>query len=197
MTFKLGLTGSIGMGKTTTANLFKNAGCDVWSADSAVERLYQIGGKAVQPIKELFPKSIVAGKVSKKKLRQILELDPVNFKKLENIVHPLVAEDRDCFIKGSLLSLIVLEIPLLFETGSEKNMDAVACVKIDYETQKARVLERKLMTLKQFEQIVSKQLPIEEKCSRADYIITTENIEETKKQVTEIVAEIESKKLNA
>ena len=197
MTFKLGLTGSIGMGKTTTANLFKNAGCDVWSADSAVERLYQFGGKAVQPIKEVFPKSIVAGKVSKKKLRQILETNPSNYSKLENIVHPLVAEDRQYFIKTSVSVLSVLEIPLLFETGGEKNMDAVACVKIDYETQKARVLKRGLMTLKQFEQIVSRQLSIEEKCGRADYIITTENIEVTKKQIATIIADIEGKEIDA
>ena len=197
MTFKLGLTGSIGMGKTTAANLFRNAGCDVWSADSAVERLYQTGGKAVQPIEEVFPKTIVAGRVSKKKLRQILETNPSNFVKLENIVHPLVAEDRECFIKTSVSGICVMEIPLLFETGGEINMDAVACVKIGYETQKARVIKRGLMTLKQFEQIVSKQLSIDEKCARADYIITTENIEGTKKQIAAILANIESKEIHA
>ncbi len=197
MIFKLGLTGSIGMGKTTTGNLFRNAGCRVWDADGAVHKMYQIGGKAVQPIRDAFPKAVVNGKVSKKFLRKILEENPNSFRKLEAIVHPLVAQDRQYFIESSSSGVCVFDIPLLFETGGEKNMNAVVCVIIDYETQKHRVLSRGTMTLTQFEQMLSKQLPIEEKCARADYIVTTETLEAAKQQVTAILADIEGRKNHA
>jgi dephospho-CoA kinase len=197
MIFRLGLTGSIGMGKTTTANLFHDAGCEVWDADSAVHRMYQIGGKAVQLIENVFPEAVMGGEVSRIKLKKILHDNPSNFNILESIVHPLVVQDRNQFLDNARSEVCVFDIPLLFETGGDKNMDAVACVWIDYETQKQRVLERGTMTLAQFEQIAAKQLPIAEKTEYSDYIITTDTLENAKNQVTATLDHIKGHKKDA
>lgn len=197
MIFRLGLTGSIGMGKTTTANLFRDAGCEVWGADNAVHRMYKAGGKAVQLIERVFPKTIINGEVSRKNLKKILQENPINFSILEGIVHPLVVQDRNQFIDNAKSEVCVFDIPLLFETGGNKNMDAVACVVIDYETQKHRVLRRGTMTLTQFEQIVAKQMPIAQKIERSDFIIETDTLENAKRQVTEILDEIKVHKKHA
>jgi dephospho-CoA kinase len=197
MIFRLGLTGSIGMGKTTTANLFRDAGCEVWDADSAVHRIYKTGGKAVQPIEKVFPDSVVDGEVSRAKLKKILQDNPSSFNILEGIVHPLVAQDRDKFLQNTTSEVCVFDIPLLFETGGDKNMDAVACVVIDYETQKLRVLERGTMTLVQFEKIVAKQLPTKEKTERSHYTIITDTLENAKHQVVAILEDIKGHKNHA
>ena len=197
MTFRLGLTGSIGMGKTTTANLFRDAGCEVWNADNAVHRMYQAGGKAVMPIKNVFPETVIDGEVSRAKLKKILQDNPSNFSILEKIVHPLVAQDRNHFLSNATSEVCVFDIPLLFETDGDKNMDAVACVAVDYATQKQRVLSRGTMTLAQFSQITAKQLPIAEKAERSDYVITTDTLRNAKRQVVAILDDIKGHKKNA
>lgn len=197
MSFRLGLTGSIGMGKSTTAKLFADAGCAVWDADAAVHRLYSEGGAAVAPMGAAFPSAIENGAVSRDALRDIISNDPSALRVIEQIVHPLVAEDRSKFILESNKAILVFDIPLLFEGGGEKNMDAVACVTIDADTQRARVMERGTMTEAQFEQILGKQMPIDEKLKRSDYIIETDTPEHARAQVAAIIADIEGKIANA
>ena len=190
MTFYLGLTGSIGMGKSTTAGIFAQAGCAVWDADAAVHRLYAAGGAAVAPMQEAFPAAIVVGAVSREALKQILADDPAAFARLESIVHPLLAADRQEFKDTATSDILVFDIPLLFETGGDAAMDAVACVRVDATTQRARVLERGTMTEAQFEQILAKQMPIDEKCARADFVIETDTLDHAKTQVSAILDQI-------
>jgi dephospho-CoA kinase len=190
MTFYLGLTGSIGMGKSTTAAIFAQAGCAVWDADAAVHRLYAAGGAAVVPLQQAFPSAIVDGAVSREALKQILAADPAAFAQLEAIVHPLLAADRQMFKDTATSDILVFDIPLLFETGGEAAMDAVACVRVDAATQRARVLERGTMTEAQFEQILAKQMPIDEKSARADYVIETDTLDHAKTQVSAILDQI-------
>ena len=197
MIFRLGLTGSIGMGKTTTSNLFRDAGCEVWDADGAVHRMYQRGGRAVPFLKEAFPETVINNEVSRQKLIKILQKNPNNFSILERIIHPLVAKERNHFVKKAKSAVCVFDIPLLFETGSEKSMDAVACVVIDYDTQKQRVLGRGTMTLAQFTFISEKQLTTAEKINRSDYIITTDTLDNAKHQVAKILNDIKGRQTNA
>ena len=193
MTYKLGLTGSIGMGKSTTARLFADQGCDVWDADAAVHRMYARGGAAVGPISRLLPAAIQGGAVSRKCLKDLIAQDVSVLKILEQIVHPLVAQDRADFLVSSASDIVVLDIPLLFEGGNEAAMDAVVCVSISPEEQENRVMERGTMTIEQFRQILAKQMPNEEKCARSDYVVVTDNVEHARAQVKEIVAEIRGK----
>ena len=197
MSFLLGLTGSIGMGKSTTAMLFSEYGCDVWDADLAVHRLYEKGGAAVHPISKIFPSSIVNEAVCRKNLKEILSANKNAFSLLEAVVHPLVAKDRAKFIENANTNVLVFDIPLLFETNGDKHMDAVACVYIDKETQKKRTLNRGTMTEKQFSQLLSKQMPISEKRARADYVIITDTVEHARNQVKNILEQIRSQLNNA
>ncbi len=190
MTFHLGLTGSIGMGKSTTAGLFAQMGCAVWDADAAVHRLYAAGGAAVAPMQKAFPTAVVDGAVSRAALKQILAKDPTAFAQLEAIVHPLLAADRQAFRDQATSDVLVFDIPLLFETGGDAAMDAVACVRVDAETQRARVLERGTMSEAQFEQILAKQMPIDEKCARSDFIIETDTLDHAETQVRAILDQI-------
>lgn len=195
--FLLGLTGSIGMGKSTTAKMFADEGCAVWDADAAVHRLYDKGGAAVEPIKKKFPNAIVDGCVSRAALKVIIVDTPDALREVEKIVHPLVAQDRQAFISAVKENIIVLDIPLLFETGADANVDAVACVSVSAETQQNRVMKRGTMTLAQFEEIKEKQLPNDEKCSRSDYVIETDSIEHARQQVQEVIANIREKMRHA
>lgn len=197
MTFKLGLTGSIGMGKSTTAKMFAEAGCDVWDADAAVHRLYAKNGAAVAPMEAVFPSVIRDGAVSRDALREMISADPTALKTIETIVHPLVGADRAAFISESNKAILVFDIPLLFETGGDAQMDAVACVHVDPATQRARVLERGTMSEAQFEQILAKQMPIEEKRARSDYEIETDTLENAKAQVLAVIADIKEKLADA
>jgi dephospho-CoA kinase len=190
MSFHLGLTGSIGMGKSTTAGLFAQMGCAIWDADAAVHRLYAAGGAAVEPMRLAFPSAVVDGAVSRAALKQILADTPAAFAQLEAIVHPLLAADRQEFREAAESDVLVFDIPLLFETGGDAAMDAVACVRVDAETQRARVLERGTMTEAQFEQILAKQMPIEEKAARSDFIIETDTLEHAEAQVKAILDQI-------
>ncbi|KIC10246.1 dephospho-CoA kinase [Leisingera sp. ANG-M1] len=197
MSFSLGLTGSIGMGKSTTAKLFAAQGCAVWDADAAVHRLYGKGGAAVGPMQAAFPGAIEDGEVSRAVLKQIIGADPDALKRIEAIVHPLVAQDRAAFRAKAQSDVLVFDIPLLFETGGNAEMDAVACVSVDAETQQQRVLARGTMTVEQFRHILQKQMPIEDKRARADYVIETDTLEHAEAQVAEILADIRSKLAHA
>ena len=190
MSFALGLTGSIGMGKSTTAQMFVDEGCALWDADAAVHRLYSTGGAAVEPMQAEFPEAIVDGAVNRMALKEIIARNPAALKKIEAIVHPLVANDRATFRRQAAADVLVFDIPLLFETGGEAAMDAVACVSVPAEEQKRRVLERGTMTEAQFEQIRAKQMPNDEKCARADYVIVTDTLDHARVQVQDIVRQI-------
>lgn len=190
MTFLIGLTGSIGMGKSSTAKLFAAEGCAVWDADAAVHRLYAPGGDAVAPIAAAFPEAVVEGAVSRDVLKSIIGRDPTALKTIEQIVHPLVALDRVEFIKTAEADIIVLDIPLLFENGGEARVDATVCVSTDPVTQKARVMKRGTMTEDQFNAILAKQMPDADKRARADYVVITDTPENAARQVRAILADI-------
>ena len=192
MKFKLGLTGSMGMGKTSTAILFQKHNCGVWDADKAVHRLYGKDGDAVKPIAKYFPKAIKEGSVNRTELKKYLSEDFDKITLLEKIVHPLVSEDREKFIEKTKHKINVFDIPLLFETGSNKIMDKVACVYVSNSVQMERVLARKSMTEEQIQKINQQQMPIEEKCRLSDFVIETYNKKDTEKQVLGIIKEIES-----
>ena len=192
MIFKLGLTGSMGMGKTSTALFFEKHNCGVWDADKAVHRLYSRGGEAVNPIAEIFPKAIKEGSVNRTELKKYLNEDFDQMTLLENIVHPLVSADREKFIEKTKYKINVFDIPLLFETGSNKIMDKVACVFVSKPIQMERIRSRKSMTENQIEKIMRQQMPIEEKCRLSDFVIETYNENDTEKQVVSIIKEIKS-----
>lgn len=188
--FKLALTGSIGMGKSTTAQMFVDEGCALWDADAAVHRLYGQDGAAITPIAALYPGAIVEGTVSRTALRNIISKDRDVLKKIEAIVHPLVAQDREAFLSNPTSDIAVLDIPLLFETGGERQMDAVVCVSVSPEEQEKRVLERGTMTRAEFESIRAKQMPNDEKCARSDFVIFTDTVEHARVQVQDVVRQI-------
>ncbi len=190
MTFLIGLTGSIGMGKSTTAKLFAAEGCAVWDADAAVHRLYAKGGAAVAPMAAVFPEAVLDDSVSREALKAIIGRDPQALRRIEQIVHPLVAKDRAQFIAEAEAEIIVLDIPLLFETGGEARVDATVCVSVDAETQKARVMARGTMSEDQFEAIRAKQMPDADKRARADYVIITDTPEHAARQVRDVLADI-------
>jgi dephospho-CoA kinase len=195
--FLLGLTGSIGMGKSTTAAMFADAGCAVWDADAAVHRLYAKGGAAVPAFVKALPAAVIDGEVSRPALKQIIAQDPGALKQIETIVHPLVGQDRAAFLDRATADIVVLDIPLIFETGGNKRMDAVACVSVSGEIQKERVMARGTMTLEQFENIRAKQMPNDEKCALSDYVIETDTLDHARAQVQAIVADIKGKLTHA
>jgi dephospho-CoA kinase len=191
MTYLLGLTGSIGMGKSTTARLFKEAGCDVWDADEAVHRLYAKGGAAVAPLHSMFSGVIEQGAVSRDRLKAIIAERPEALNDVEAIVHPLVAKDRACFLDETTSDIAVFDIPLLYETGADGWLHAVVCVTVAPDIQRARVLQRGSMTGAQFETILAKQLPDAEKRARADYVIETDTLDHARQQVQAVITDIQ------
>ena len=190
----LGLTGSIGMGKTTTTAMFADAGAMVWNADEAVHRLYARGGAAVGPVGEAFPGVVVEGAVDRIRLAGALGQDEAAFRRLEAIVHPLVLEGRLEDLAAAEqggVRLAVLDIPLLFETGGDAAVDAVVVVTADPEVQAARVLARPGMTRERFEAVLARQTPDEEKRRRADFIVDTgRGLEAARAQVRGIVGTV-------
>ncbi|MFW2542830.1 dephospho-CoA kinase [Primorskyibacter sp. 2E107] len=197
MRFKLGLTGSIGMGKSTTAQMFVEEGCVLWDADAAVHRLYGVGGAALRPMSEEFPDVIDNGRVSRDRLRQIIAADKTALPRIEAIVHPLVQQDRQDFITANPESIGVFDIPLLFETGGDVAMDATACVQVSRETQKQRVLARGTMSEEDLARILARQMPNEEKCLRATYVIETDTLEHARAQVHTVMQDIRERLQNA
>ena len=173
---RIGLTGSIAMGKSETARLFAQLGIPVYDADAAVHRLYAKGGAAVAPIAAVFPDAIVDGAVDRTRLARAVTDDPAALRRLEALVHPLVAEERERVIADAErvgADLVVLDIPLLFETGGEKDVDAVVVVSAPAEVQEARVLARPGMTIEKLRAIQARQMPDAEKRGQADFVIDT------------------------
>lgn len=191
--FLLGLTGSIGMGKSTTAAMFASEGVPVWDADAAVHRLYGPGGAAVIPMAQAYPRAIVDGSVDRSVIRTIIAADPAALARIEAIVHPLVAADRAAFIDHAAAAatpLVVLDIPLLFETGADAGMDAVAVVSVPPDVQRARVLARPGMTEAQFDLILARQMPDAQKRARATWVIETTTLASAQVAVQSIVQSI-------
>lgn len=186
----LGLTGSIGMGKSTVAAMFADAGIPVFDADAAVHRLEGPGGKLLWAIEQQFPGTTGLAGVNRPKLRERVFGDPEALARLEAIVHPAVAAERESFLKGhEKATLVVLDIPLLFETGGWKRMGKVAVVSAPAEIQRKRVLGRPGMTEARFESILKLQLPDAEKRARADFVIDTSGpLTETRAQVNSVIA---------
>lgn len=197
MTFRLGLTGSIGMGKSTTARMFADSGCAVWDADAAVHRLYARGGAAVAPLARAFPGAVREGAICREALKRIIRKDPAALPRIEAIVHPLVACDRKAFLDAQSAPITVLDIPLLFETGAERYLDATAVVTATPEEQRARVLARGTLDAGQFEAILKKQMPDDEKRARADYVIETDSMDHARAQVRAIIEDIRRNRLHA
>jgi dephospho-CoA kinase len=193
MSWLLGLTGSIGMGKSTTAKMFRDEGIPVWDADAAVHRLYERGGAAVAPVGAAFPEAVLDGAISREVLKKIIAADPSALGRLEKIVHPLVAKDRADFIAANPAPIVVVDIPLLYETGAEAWLDSVIVVSVSPEAQRARVLARTGMTEAQFQAILSRQMPDEEKRRRADHLIETTTMDEARAKVRALIDELKAK----
>ncbi|TXI01893.1 MAG: dephospho-CoA kinase [Rhizobium sp.] len=193
---KIGLTGSIGMGKSTSAKLFAEAGIPVNDSDAVVHDLYS--GEAVPLVEAAFPGTTADGKVDRQELSRKLAGDTSGFKRLEAIVHPLVRERERQFLerhRQAGADMAVLDIPLLFETGAEKRLDKIVVVSCDPQIQRERVLARPGMTEEKFNMILSRQTPDAEKRARADYVIDTGgSIDAAREQVREIVADLRRKR---
>ena len=189
MTFVLGLTGSIGMGKSVTADLFRARGVPVFDADATVHRFYETD--AVPLIEAAFPGTTENGKVNRQKLGDHVLGKPDQLKKLEAIIHPLVRKAERDFLRDAVKAnapLVVLDIPLLFESSNDKRCDAVLVVSASASVQKTRVLQRQGMTEERFTAILERQLPDSEKRARADFILITENgVEEAGREVDRII----------
>lgn len=188
--FRLGLTGSIGMGKSTTAAMFAAEGLPVWDADAAVHRLYGLNGAAVQPIATLCPQAKTGQGLDRAALKDWIASDPTALGQLESIVHPLVAADRDAFIASAKADIVVFDIPLLFEKGTETQMDATLLCTAPAVLQKVRVLARGTMTIGQFETILAHQMPDAEKRARATHIVETLSLDSTRAYVKALIAHI-------
>ena len=190
--FILGLTGSIGMGKSTTAKMFAEEGVPVHDADAAVHRLYE--GEAVAPIESAFPGTTAGGKVNREKLGQRILGDELAMKRLEHIVHPLVRQAEERFLneaqeKGAKVAL--LDIPLLYETAGDKRCDAVVVVSAPADIQRVRAFERPGMSEDKFAAILAKQTPDTEKRRRADFVVdTSKGLEPARAQVRDILQAI-------
>ncbi|MGY4283255.1 dephospho-CoA kinase [Bradyrhizobium sp. LM2.7] len=188
----LGLTGSIGMGKSTTAKLFAEAGVPVYDADAAVHQLYE--GEAAPAIEAAFPGTTANGKVDRQKLSARVVHDSAAIKQLEQIVHPMLGASRQKFFadaEAAKAPVVVLDIPLLFETGGEKRVDAVVVVSTSPELQRERVLARGTMDEAKLEAIIAKQTPDAEKRKRADFVVdTSHGLEPVRAQIRDILAEV-------
>ncbi|PWW00546.1 dephospho-CoA kinase [Hoeflea marina] len=188
----IGLTGSIGMGKTTTASMFAAEGIPVISADDVVHDLYE--GEAAPLVESAFPGTTVNGRVDRQMLGARLLADPSGFKRLEAIVHPLVRAAEQAFVeqhRRAGAELVLVDVPLLFESGATGRVDRVVVVSCDPDIQKERVLARPGMTADKFEAILARQLPDSEKRARADHVIDTGlGLEAAQRQVAELVARL-------
>jgi dephospho-CoA kinase len=192
----IGLTGSIGMGKTETAKMFAELGVPVYDSDAAVHRLYEPGGAAVAEIEKTFPGSVRDGRVDRALLSKRLAGDDAAFKRLEAIVHPLVAEDQRRFMEAARdAEMVVQDIPLLFETGGHRRMDAVVVVSAPAEVQRKRVIARPGMTEEKLDHILSRQMPDAEKRAKAHFVIETGNgLDHAFEQVKAIVAALKARR---
>ena len=186
----MGLTGSIGMGKSTVARMFEDAGVPVFDADAAVHRLQGKGGRLVAAIEAAFPDTSGPDGVNRTALGEAVLGKPELLSRLEALVHPAVAEERAAFLEiHNAAPLVVFDIPLLFETGGESRVDKIAVVSAPGDVQRARVLARPGMTEPKFEAILARQTPDAEKRARADFVIdTATNLAMTRARVGEVIA---------
>ncbi|MFL9840215.1 dephospho-CoA kinase [Sphingomonas sp. ST-64] len=190
MTIVLGLTGSIGMGKSTVAAMFADAGVPVFDADAEVHRLQGPGGALVAEIEAAFPDTTGPEGVNRTALGEAVFGNPEAFKRLEGIVHPAVAHARNEFLKANAdQPLVLLDVPLLFEAGGWRQVDKIAVVSAPAEVQRARVLARPGMTAARFEAILARQTPDAEKRARADFVIPTGgSMDATRAEVAAVIA---------
>ena len=188
----LGLTGSIGMGKSTTAKLFAEAGVPVYDADATVHQLYQ--GEAAPAIEAAFPGTTVDGKVDRPKLSARVVHDPAAMKQLEQIVHPMLGASRQKFFADAERAgapVAVVDVPLLYETGGEKRVDAVVVVTTSPENQRARIMARGTMTSEALDSILARQLPDAEKRQRADFVVdTSHGLDPVRVQISDILQQV-------
>ena len=187
----LGLTGSIAMGKSTTAAMFQEAGVPVWDADAAVHRAYGKGGAAVEPVASLVSDARTPDGLDREALRRAIAADPTMLTQIERIVHPLIAADRKAFMEEAREAgapVVLLDIPILFETGGDARVDRTIVVTCSPEEQRRRALAREGMTPDRFDAILARQMPDAEKRARADHIIDTGlGMEPARDQVTAIL----------
>ena len=191
-----GLTGSIAMGKSETARMFAARGIPVFDSDAVVHELYAPGGAAVEPLRALAPEAVIAGGVDRGRLATLVQADPQLLGKIEAVVHPLVRSRQKSFLATSAQNsdLAVLDIPLLFETGRQHEVDVVIVVSADPLLQRTRALARPGMTPEKLDFILSRQVPDSEKRSRADYVIDTSvSLAETAREVDRVIAQIRTK----
>jgi dephospho-CoA kinase len=194
--FVLGLTGSIGMGKSTTALMFADAGIPVWDADATVHELYKGDTPAVRQIADMIPTAVENQKVNRATLKAFIAKDQSILQKLEAIVQPLIAESRANFIANSDSDIVIIDHPLLLESQSDKYCDAILVVTVDAETQRDRVLSRGTMDQATLNIILAKQMPDAEKRKRADYIVETTTLDAARAQVQTVITQIREQ-LNA
>ncbi len=188
----LGLTGSIGMGKSTTAKLFAEAGVPVYDADATVHQLYE--GEAAPAIEAAFPGTTAGGKVDRQKLSARVVHDPAAMKQLEQIVHPMLGASRQKFFADAELAgapVAVVDVPLLYETGGEKRVDAVVVVTTSPENQRARIMARGTMSSEALDSILARQLPDAEKRKRADFVVdTSHGLDPVRAQIRDILQQV-------
>src|SRR3990170_3657420 len=188
----LGLTGSIGMGKSTTAKLFAEAGVPVYDADATVHQLYE--GEAAPAIEAAFPGTTAGGKVDRQKLSARVVHDPAAMKQLEQIVHPMLGASRQKFFEEAERAgapVTVVDVPLLYETGGEKRVDAVVVVTTTPENQRARIMARGTMTSEALDSILARQLPDAEKRKRADFVVdTSHGLDPVRAQIRDILRQV-------
>lgn len=190
----IGLTGSIGMGKSTTAQMFKDEGCPVFDADAAVHALYEKGGEAVPLIRAVFPDAIKDDAVDRAVLGKHMRADPLNLKVLESFIHPMVGKKRAIFLEQAVkegAACAVFDVPLLFETGGHKHVSKIVVVTAPKDVQRERVLARPGMTEDLFESLLSRQTPDSDKRALADYLVFTDKgLDHAREQVQAILKDI-------
>jgi len=193
----IGLTGSIGMGKTTTAAMFREAGCPVFDADAAVHAFYAKGGDAVPLIRTVFPDAVQDGVVDRARLGVHMRSDPLNLTVLESFIHPMVAKARQAFLDKSRAEnaeIVVFDVPLLFETGGYKHVDAVVVVTAPESVQRQRVLARPGMTEALLSTLLARQTPDREKRAQADFLVFTDKgLDKAREQVQTIIENLSSR----
>ncbi|MEO1330152.1 MAG: dephospho-CoA kinase [Pseudomonadota bacterium] len=194
---RVGLTGSIAMGKSTTADMFRDEGAPVHDADAAVHELYGPGGAASEPLRALVPSAVSAAGVDREALKAAIAEDPALLGRIEAAIHPLVKAHRDAFERAAEAddqTIILFDVPLLFETGADQEMDAVVVVTAPAEVQKARALARPGMTEAHLDRILARQTPDAEKRARADYLVETHHgLEVARAQVRKILSDLRQK----
>lgn len=193
----IGLTGSIGMGKSTTAAMFREAGVPVWDADAAVHRLYHAGGAGAAAIARMRPEAVGPEGVNREALKAWITADPAALGLIEAAIHPLVAADRAAFVASAEADIVVLDIPLLFEIGAQDQVDLVLVVTAPEEVQRARVLSRPDMSDAQLAAILARQIPDWEKRRRADLVVETVDMDDTKDKIEALLARLREERKDA